>query len=221
MANTENSSETEMVNDDETTNPPPPPPKAKTPPPPPRDEELPDDAEALKDEVRRMRDALKKTNKENADRRRRMEELEQAETARQNATLGETDRLKKEAKDAATKAAEADRRAIAAEERLIKEQIDAAVEREAFKMGWEYPDIAPSLIDRSRVEKDEETGKITGVKEALERVVKEKPNLVQAAPRGGTPSREGPRRTNTNSGTRETPEESAVSHLRASGKYSF
>ncbi|HMF59211.1 MAG TPA: hypothetical protein VK595_02495, partial [Vicinamibacterales bacterium] len=138
---------------------------------------------------------------------------------RKNASLSETERLKTENKAAATKAAEAERRATAAEERLVREQIDAAVEREAVKLGFEYPDITPQLIDRTRVEKDEESGKIVGVKEALERLAKERPNLVAASPRGGTPPREGPRRTGDREPRGKGESNPFEDELRRTGKY--
>jgi chromosome segregation ATPase len=184
-----------------------------------RDEDLPDDPDELKEELKRAREALKRTNRENADRRRRTEELERAEEERKNATLGETDRLKKERAEADRRAAEAERRAADADAKLVRQRIDLEVERLAARMGFLYPDIAAQLIERGRVEIDEDSGKVVGVKEALERLVKERPGLVEASPRGGTPPREGPRRTAA-TGAREERGNPFEDDLRGSGKYS-
>lgn len=188
---------------------------------PPRDEDLPDDPDALKEEVRRLKALNAKTNKENAERRRRADELERAEEERKNATLGETERLKKERAAEREKREEAERRAAAAEERLANQRIDLEVERLAAKMGFLYPDIVPSLINRNRIEEDEETGKLHGIKEELERLAKDRPALVEAPRGGGTPPREGPRRTATDMRGREQPRGNPFEDdLRGSGKYS-
>jgi len=205
--------------DDEPPKPPVRTPDPKKPAPPPRDEDLPTDPEEMKEYVSRIKKQLSVVQRENNERKRRQDDIDRQEEERKNATLGESERLKKEAKDAANKATEAERRATAAEERLVKEQIDAAVEREAVKLGFEYPDITPQLIDRTRVEKDEETGKITGVKEALERLAKERPNLVAASPRGGTPPREGPRRTGDRDQRGKGESNPFEDELRRTGKY--
>jgi chromosome segregation ATPase len=183
-----------------------------------RDDTAPDsDADTLKAELERTRKALKDANREAAERRRRLDELEAAEEDKKRAGLSEMERLKAERSDAAKKAAEAERKAEAAEAALIDERINAAVEREAVKQNFIYPDIAPSLIDRNRVSIDEETGRPAGIKEALERLLKEKPELAYAAPSGGTPPRDGPRRLRGGGRGDRAPDIEA--ELRASGKY--
>lgn len=171
------------------------------------------------DEKQRLRAALSKANKEAADRRRRLEELERAEEERKTATLTEAEKVRKAAKDAEAARVEAERRAVDAEAALTEERLKSAVERTATTMGFDYPDIAPSLIDRSRPLIDEETGKPDpkAIKDALERLLRDKPGLAGAAPRGGTPPREGPRRTS--GGRQGAPEVSIHDKLRESGRY--
>lgn len=164
--------------------------------PPPAGDDLPDDPDELKEHLRKARTALAKTNRENAERRRKLEEVERQEEERKNASLGEVDRLKKEAKEERTKRELAERKAETAAAALEQKTIDIAVERMAAQMGFEYPDIVPSLIKRDRVEINEE-GEVEGIKTELERLAKARPGLVNAAPSGGTPPREGPRRYGT------------------------
>lgn len=179
---TETESTTEMVDDDNA-------PEVRTPPKP----SVPEDLESLRAEHERTKTALAKANKEATARRHRLEELEAAERERETANLSEAERIKREIRDARDKAAEFERLAIAAQTALDTEKINNEIERQATKMGFVYPDTVHGMIEPGRVEKDPETGKIIGVKEALERLAKERPKLIEAAPRGGSPPREGPR----------------------------
>jgi chromosome segregation ATPase len=182
-----------------------------------RDDVVDNDAEAIRAELERTRKALKDANKEAADRRRRLDELEAVEEDKRRAGLSEMERLKAERADAVKTAAEAERKAEDAEERLQRTIEDAAIEREATRMNFIYPDIAPSLVDRKRISRDEETGRPAGIKEALERLLKDKPELAYAAPSGGTPPRDGPRRLRGGGRGDRAPDIEA--ELRASGKY--
>lgn len=146
----------------------------------------------LRENLRRSREATKKANKEAADRRRRLEELETADREREAAKLSETDKQKRAAEEAARKAREAEERAARAEARLIQVEIDREVERVAAALKpapFRYPSTVPKLIDPSRVGWDAEAGKATGVKDAVERLAKEYPDLLEAKSQGGTPPR--------------------------------
>jgi predicted nuclease with TOPRIM domain len=74
----------------------------------------------LKAENDRMAKALKEANREAADRRKKLEELEKAEQARKDAELSEMERLKKEAETLRLAAAEAQRTIL---QRDIAEEI--------------------------------------------------------------------------------------------------
>lgn len=179
---------------------------------------LPEDPDEARDELRRTREALAKANKEAKDHRLAREELQRAEDERSQATLSETEKTKKAARDAEAARVEAERRAADAEAALAEERVDAVVEREATKQGFAYPDITPRLIDRKRPLIDEETGRpdAKAIKEALERLAKDRPGLIEAAPRGGTPPREGPRRQNNQGGANRPAIED---ELRSTGNY--
>lgn len=222
---TENTPETERVEGDPNADPKtktnPPARKGETPPPPPREEET-DDVDALRDQIKEMKLALTKANKLTTEKRLRLEELERKEEEQANAKLSDDEKTKQSLRLAEQRAAEAERRAKESEERMLRNEINLAVEREAGKLLFEYPEIAPQLIDRSLVEKDEVSGRIVGVKEALERLIKDKPGLVLSAPRGGTPPREGPRRQGPNGRQpQETPADQFENDLRGTGKYAF
>ena len=107
--------------------------------------------------------ALKSANKEAADRRKRLKELEDAEAAREAASLSETDKLKKElaeARDAAEKAQKN------ASEMLIR----SAFVAEAAKANVAHPEDVYLLADRSTIEVGED-GKVNGVAEAVKTLV--------------------------------------------------
>lgn len=154
----------------------------------------PEDIDGLKAEREKLKTALAKANKEAADRRRRLEELEAKEKEAEQAQLTEAERIRNAAGEALKKRQEAEERARKAEEALVATRIDHAVERAAAGR-MEYPEIAPSLVDRSRISYDPETGKVDGAKEAVDRLLKDKPGLDTTNRGGGTPPREGPRRS--------------------------
>lgn len=125
---------------------------------------------------------------------RRLKELERQEEARErqaqeerDKTLPEIERLRKQAAeaDARAKAAERERDARAAE--LIRQKIAIEIERAATGK-FRTPSLAPALVDRDALDYDPETGRIKGVKEELERLLKHAPELaMQGDGRGGTP----------------------------------
>lgn len=112
-------------------------------------------------------------------------------------------------------------RAEAAEARLRDSRVDLAIVRAAHKRRLKYPDIAPSLLDRSRIRIDPETGVIEGVEEELDRLARDRPGLADAPQGAGSPPREGPRRIeNYRPQAAETTSHAAlVEELRATGRY--
>lgn len=121
------------------------------------------DAAAVQAELEKTRIALKAANKEAAERRKRLEDLESAEQARKTAEMTETDRLKAELEAAKADVAKADARA---KDMLIR----SAFVAEAAKAGASYPEDVYRLADLSAVDVDD-TGKINGVAEAVKALV--------------------------------------------------
>lgn len=158
--------------------------------PPASERTIPEDPSELREELVRARASLHGRNVENTKQRLRLEELERIEDERKNGELSEMDKLKRQLGDFKQRELDTVRAKEVAEARLVETRINNAVERQALAMGFEYPDIAPQLIDRKRVVYDPETEKVDGVKEALERLLKDRPGLVKASPRGGTPPRD-------------------------------
>ena len=91
------------------------------------------------EELERTRVALKAANKEAADRRKRLDELEKAEADRQAASLSEVDKLKKQAADAEAKAKDAETKA---RERVIRAEVIAA----ASRLDFEDPEDAFAIL---------------------------------------------------------------------------
>jgi hypothetical protein len=151
-------------------------------------DELPDDPEVLRREAKRLDEARRKAMREAADRRARIEELERAEQERQDATLSEAERARRDRELTERRLADAERRGTEAERRYRELQIDIEVERCAARMGFTYPDTVPRLINRDRLEFEEDGGRVLGVKEAVENLAREKPDLLTRRG-GGTPPR--------------------------------
>ena len=127
----------------------------------------------------------RKTNKDNADKLKKLTDLEAAEQKRKDADL--TEAQKQTAKVAQLEKELADR-----DEKLATTTIRHAVELEAAKQNFQSPEDAYLMADLSDVKIDAD-GKVTGVEEALKAVAKAKPYLLKAAGTGtglGTPRRE-------------------------------
>lgn len=115
--------------------------------------------EETKLELERTRIALKAANKEAADRRKRLEELEKADAERKQAEMTETDKLKAE-----LETAKAD--VLKAEARATETLIRSAFIAEAAKANAAHPEDVYLLADKSAVTVDE-AGKVDGVAEAV------------------------------------------------------
>jgi hypothetical protein len=127
--------------------------------------------EAIKAELDRTRLALKAANKEAAERRKKLDDIEAAEAARKQSELTEVEKLKAEADKA-----KADLTAL--QESSRKERIQAAVLQAATTAQFADPVDAIALADLSGVMLED--GKVTGAKEAVEALAKAKPHLVVA-----------------------------------------
>jgi hypothetical protein len=187
-------------------------------------DDLPDDPAVLREHLRRERELRSKSNQENAEMRRLRDEQEREQQKLRDAAMTETERLQHHAQANAQRAADFERRFAEAEALRVQAQVDIAVERAARDAGFTYPDLVPRLIDRKRVEVDDETSEILGVKEAVTKLAKDKPELLSARRGGGTPPRDGdyrragqPQRPAGGDDYRPTP----LDHLRAGGDYSM
>jgi len=116
----------------------------------------PSDVEA---ELAKVKAALKAANRESAERRKRLEDLEKADTERKTAEMTELERLKAE-REAALK------EAASAREQSRQMLIRSAFVAEAAKAGAAHPTDVYLLADRSAVDVDE-AGNVTGVAEAI------------------------------------------------------
>jgi hypothetical protein len=141
-------------------------------------------------ELERLRKALKETNKEAADRRKKLEAFEAAEKERQAAQMTELEKAQAQATEALKKAEEAEQARTATEAKALERLMRAEVISAASQLGFNDPADAWNFIDRTKITvTDEDT--FEGIDKALEAVVKSKPYLVKAdkAASGGTPTR--------------------------------
>jgi chromosome segregation ATPase len=121
--------------------------------------------------------ALHETNKEAADRRKKLEALEAAENERKQAAMTETQKLAEQAKaleERATKAEqERDAAATRANETLLKTAVMLAAGN------FNDPKDAWTFIDKAKI-KLTEAGEVEGVEKAIEELAKQKPYLLKS-----------------------------------------
>jgi hypothetical protein len=175
--------------------------------------------EEIRAELERTRDALKKANKEAAERRKKLDAYEKAEADRKTAELSETDRLKAERDDLS-------KSLTTAQADIRSERAAHAVELVALALDFHDPDDAMRPEVLAAVEFDED-GRVdrTSVEKALKALAKAKPHLVAQSDgqdrrnHDGTP----PRRTGNTPkpGDQRKPEIDNRSALLRTGRYSL
>jgi len=138
-------------------------------------------------ELERARKALKDANSESAGRRKRLEELEQAETKRKEAEMTEAQKAQKAAADLQAQIAELGRQAQVREREQQERVIRYEVMLKATGMGVVDPDAAVKLLDWSTLEFDEQ-GQPKNTEAVLKALMKAKPYLVKAAQAAGAGS---------------------------------
>ena len=129
--------------------------------------------ESVQAELEETRKALKSANRESAQRRLKLEELEKAEADRQEAELSEMEKLQKKLSDQQAELERVQREAR-------QERVKAAVIAEANKLDFQDPEDAYRLIDLSTVEVEGD-GKVEGVTELLKALAEQKPYMIKKA----------------------------------------
>jgi len=129
--------------------------------------------EKLQAELEETRKALKAANRESAQRRKRLEELEKQEAERQEAELSEMEKLQKKL---AEQQAEIER--VQNEARQVR--VKSAVITKASEMNFQDPEDAYRLIDVSAIEVDS-NGQPEGVDELLQALAESKPYMIKKA----------------------------------------
>ncbi|HSW63418.1 MAG TPA: hypothetical protein VLH56_08920 [Dissulfurispiraceae bacterium] len=115
----------------------------------------------------------RKANKDSSAAVKKLKELEEAEAKRKQAELSEMEKLK-------AQLAETEAKHRTALEQHQKGMIKSAVLMAATTANFQKPEDAYALMDLSMVEISDED-KVTGVKEALEALVKERPYLIKSS----------------------------------------
>lgn len=160
--------------------------------------------EAIKAELERTRAALKVANKEAADRRKKLDEIETAEKSRKEAELTE-------AQKAQAKADKALADLTALQQAYQTEKIEGALRQAATAAGFADPDDAIAQADRTGVILDD-SNKVSGAAEAVAALATRKPYLL---------NRQAPN-INSNSGGKPQPvtADQIAERKRATGEYS-
>lgn len=138
------------------------------------------DAAALKAELDSARKALTAANREAADRRKKLEAYEQAESARKEAEMSEVDKALKRAQTAEA--------ALDTERKARRDgALKAAVTVAAMGAGFHNPDDAWAFLPAGAVTLDE-GDQAQGVAEAIKELTKARPYLVKGAQSPAAPS---------------------------------
>ena len=163
--------------------------------------------EQVQAELERTRAALKTANKEAAERRKRLEEIEANEAKRKESELTEVQR-------AAQRADNAEASLKQVKDRYRTNAIRNEIKLYAQNAGFVDTQDAIALVDMSSVDFDEANDKVTGAKEAIDALAKAKPHLLKA---------EKPQAPNINSfgGGAKPPitNEQIIQNKRLSGEY--
>lgn len=128
--------------------------------------------EQLTAELTRTREALKKANSEAAERRVKLQEIEEQEAERAKAEMSEIEKAQAEAKEAADALAQL-------KESTRSSAIRHAVEMAAAKANFTDPSDAYKLADLSSVDVGDD-GTVAGVDEAIKALAESKPYMVKS-----------------------------------------
>jgi hypothetical protein len=149
--------------------------------------------EALKAEAERLKKALAETNRKAQADRLRLADIDREAKEREDAKLGESERLGKRLKELEDQKREAEQRAAKLEAEVLAARVNQEIERAAAGH-FGHPEVAPLVVDRDRITVDPDTGKITGIKDAIEAVLKRYPKLGEAQRGAGSPAAMSPKR---------------------------
>jgi hypothetical protein len=164
--------------------------------------------EQLQAELERTRAALKTANKEAADRRKKLEEIESNEAKRKESELTEVQKAAKRAE-----VAESDLKTV--KERYRTNAIRNEIKLYAQNAGFVDTEDAIALADLSSVDFDETSDKVSGAKEAIDALAKAKPHLLKTPERPAAPN------INSTGGGPRPPitSEQIIQNKRSSGEY--
>lgn len=164
--------------------------------------------EQLQAELERTRAALKAANKEAAERRKKLEEVEANEAKRKESELTEVQR-------AAKRAEEAEASLKQTKDRYRQNAIRNEIKLYAQNAGFVDTNDAIALADMSGVDFDEASDKVIGAKEAIDALAKAKPHLLRATERPAAPN------INSTGGGPRPPitSEQIIQNKRSSGEY--
>ncbi len=137
--------------------------------------------EQLQAELERTRAALKTANKEAAERRKKLEEIESTEAKRKESELTEVQR-------AAKRAEEAEASLKQTKDRYRQNAIRNEIKLYAQNAGFVDTQDAIALADMSGVDFDEANDKVIGAKEAIDALAKAKPHLLKAPDKPQAPN---------------------------------
>lgn len=161
------------------------------------------DAAKLRAENERIKKALSEANRKALADRKRLEDIDREKQQQEDMKLGEAEQLRKQLKGFEDRIREADRLRADAEAAVVAERINREIERAAIPL-FTHPELASQVVDRDRIVYDPETSKISGIKDAIEAVLKKYPGLGLGARGGGSPAAMTPRRPG-NGGGSQTP----------------
>ncbi len=127
--------------------------------------------------IKKLRDQERAAKAEQKALKERLDALESADKKRQDADRSETEKAAARAEEALAKLAELEKKAQDAEGRLRQIQVDQAIERAATKHGARNPAVVAKLLDRDRLE-IEDDGTVGNAEELVKKLLHDEPYLV-------------------------------------------
>lgn len=138
--------------------------------------ETPQGSSGGKDDIESLKAALKKANQEAASHRHAAKELETLKGQIEQEKLTEKERLEKQVAQLQQQMAERD---LVRQDRMVSAELRAV----AAQMGWQHPELAIKLADRTELEFDED-GSPSNVESVLSALVKKYPDLTSRSTAG-------------------------------------
>jgi hypothetical protein len=174
------------------------------------------------EETTQIRAALKKAREDDLRKKRRIEEFEAEEEKRKTEQLSESEKLSKRLAELEKATNEALAREQEAQSALRRQRIHREIEKEAERQGVDDPEIVPPLIEHYGFHADieiDDGGKVVGVKDAMSKLLKAKPNLASGQGKRGTPPRDVNPRRPTGPGSAIDPNDRHRQEASASARY--
>jgi hypothetical protein len=144
-----------------------------------------EDPDDIKRRLKLAESKVYELSKENAKKRRQLEDIEKENQKKTDEKLSELEKAQRLARQHEVSAREAQEKAKTWEDKYTRSVKSFAVIAEAQSL-FEYPQDVPALVNLDKLEIDPEDGTVIGAKELVQKLAKSRPGMLKAEARGTT-----------------------------------